>query len=278
MSGSLSESGSGNPPPPHSIRSLHPPRPKLLIASSTSTSTSTLIAGPGRKRTRSPLLVPQGWGEWPHEPPLPPRWGETPHEPPRPPSYSYSYSARRAVLVLERPIPNAEGVAADSPGSAEERGLPGVRVPNEIRTLKGCEGFPRCRGRYRNRHRGTLRRRIRSAASSSPPPPKLLIASNRSTSTSTLIDGPRRKHTRSPLLVPLRWGECPHEPPLPPRWGETPSSRPVPLRTRTRTQPAGRYSYSNAPSPTPTALQPIAPGRPRNEAYPGSMSQMKPAP
>jgi len=39
-----------------------------------------------------------------------------------------------------KPLPNAGGVAADSPGSAEVRGLPGGPGPNAARTLKGCEG------------------------------------------------------------------------------------------------------------------------------------------
>ncbi len=55
------------------------------------------------------------------------------------------------------PFPNADGVAADSPGSAEERGPPGVHVPNAPRTLKGFVESPRRRDRYRNRDRAMLR-------------------------------------------------------------------------------------------------------------------------
>ena len=40
-----------------------------------------------------------------------------------------------------KPLPNAGGVAADSPGSDEVRGPPGAPIPNEARTLKGCEGL-----------------------------------------------------------------------------------------------------------------------------------------
>ncbi len=41
-----------------------------------------------------------------------------------------------------RPLLNANGVAADSPGLAEERGLPGVQVPNDPRTLKAVRRIP----------------------------------------------------------------------------------------------------------------------------------------
>ncbi len=70
-----------------------------------------------------------------------------------PPSETHGEGTR----IPGRPLPNAKGVAADSPGLAEERGLPGVAVPNEARTLKGCVESPRCRGRYRNRDRTTVR-------------------------------------------------------------------------------------------------------------------------
>ena len=63
MSGSLSESGSGNPRLTYSIRSLNPASTQATIASSRST--STLVDGPGRRSTRSPLLIPQRWGETP---------------------------------------------------------------------------------------------------------------------------------------------------------------------------------------------------------------------
>ena len=47
------------------IRSLHLTTTQAPTPSSRSTSTSTLVDGPGRKATRSPLLIPQGWGEFP---------------------------------------------------------------------------------------------------------------------------------------------------------------------------------------------------------------------
>ena len=48
------------------------------------------------------------------------RWGECPHEP-HPPSYSYPYSARRAVLILDptttqAPIPSSTSTLVNAPG------------------------------------------------------------------------------------------------------------------------------------------------------------------
>ena len=58
MSGSLSESGSGNPRMPYPIHSLHPATTQAPIASSRSTSTSTLVDGPGRRSPYSPPPPP----------------------------------------------------------------------------------------------------------------------------------------------------------------------------------------------------------------------------
>jgi hypothetical protein len=70
-----------------------------------------------------------------------------------PPSETHGAGTR----ISGHPLPNAKGVAADSPGLAEERGPPGVQVPNDPRTLKAMRSPPRCRGRHRNRDRTTLR-------------------------------------------------------------------------------------------------------------------------
>ena len=53
-------------------------------------------------------------------------------------STSRSTSRRTSARTLPS-APNASGVAADSPGLAEERGLPGVQVEKHIRTREGCE-------------------------------------------------------------------------------------------------------------------------------------------
>jgi len=77
----------------------------------------------------------------------------------------HSETHGEGTRISSHPLPNAEGVAADSPGSAEERGPPGVRFPNDPRTPKAVSGSlsesgsniaaARCRCRHRLRRHGT---------------------------------------------------------------------------------------------------------------------------
>ena len=93
-----------------------------------------------------------------------------------PPSETHGAGTR----IPGRPLPNAEGVAADSPGLAEERGPPGVHIPNDPRSPKAVRRFrsgsgslsesesnnpaTRCRYRFRPRHRRHGTRARRSAS------------------------------------------------------------------------------------------------------------------
>ena len=79
----------------------------------------------------------------------------------------HSETHGEGTRISSHPLPNAEGVAADSPGSAEERGPPGVRFPNDPRTPKAVRRIPSVSGslsesgsniaaaQFRHRHHGT---------------------------------------------------------------------------------------------------------------------------
>ena len=129
-------------------------------------------------------------------------------------------------------LPNAKGVADDSPGSAEERGLPGVHVPKNPRTLKAVRGIPsvsvslsesgsnNAATRSRSRFRGTARRRL------APPWPSRGWTNPQGAPTM-----PNRPRLPSPLEEPVRSGHR-HERELATGRPTRPRATSVPARDR----------------------------------------------